>query len=65
MIAKDYRHDAQVRKDRKALLRALKPFGYAALAGNLVWPVNGPSSPTLIAPATAHSREQFQALLPV
>ena len=35
MIAKDYRHDDQVRKDRKALLRALKPFGYAALAGTL------------------------------
>lgn len=33
MIAKDYRHDDQARKDRKALLRALKPFGYAALAG--------------------------------
>lgn len=30
---KDYRHDEQRRKDRKALLRALKPFGYAALAG--------------------------------
>ena len=35
MIAKDYRHDDQARKDRKALLRALKPFGYAALAGTL------------------------------
>ena len=35
MIAKDYRHDAQVRKDRKAFLWALKPFGYAALAGTL------------------------------
>lgn len=35
MIAKDYRHDEQRRKDRKALLRALKPFGYAALAGTL------------------------------
>ena len=33
MIAKDYRHDEQARKDRKALLRALRPFGYAALAG--------------------------------
>ena len=35
MIAKDYRHDDQARKDRKALLRALRPFGYAALAGIL------------------------------
>ena len=35
MIAKDYRHDDQVRKDRKALLRALRPLGYAALAGTL------------------------------
>ena len=35
MIAKDYRHDDQARKDRKALLRALRPFGYAALAGTL------------------------------
>lgn len=33
MIAKDYRHDDQARKDRKALLRALRPLGYAALAG--------------------------------
>lgn len=30
---KDYRHDDQRRKDRKALLRALKPFWLAALAG--------------------------------
>ena len=30
---KDYRQDDQARKDRKALLRALRPFGYAALAG--------------------------------
>ena len=35
MIAKDYRHDDQARKDRKALLRALRPFVYAALAGTL------------------------------
>ena len=35
MIAKDYRHDEQRRKDRKALLRALRPLGYAALAGTL------------------------------
>ena len=33
MIAKDYRADDQRRKDRRALLRALKPFGLAALAG--------------------------------
>ena len=35
MIAKDYRHDEQRRKDRKALLRALRPFVYTALAGTL------------------------------
>ena len=35
MIAKDYRHDDQARKDRKALLRALRPFVYTALAGTL------------------------------
>ena len=33
MIAKDYRHEDQARKDRKALLRALRPFVYVALAG--------------------------------
>ena len=36
MIAKDYRHDEQRRKDRKALLRALKPFGYTALASTFL-----------------------------
>ena len=35
MIAKDYRHDDQARKDRKALLRALRPFAYTALAGTI------------------------------
>ena len=35
MIAKDYRHEDQARKDRKALLRALRPFVYTALAGTL------------------------------
>ena len=47
MIAKDYRHDEQRRKDRKALLRALKPFGYAALAGTPFWGLAGPSDSVL------------------